>query len=112
MKKTEKKLEKSIINSLTTVCETAKIEVRGFEWLTHTVDYNNFPKSLMIYCIFDTEDDIRNAIDAGGTTLIIQLIKKEFSLLSINTSNIASNVLFKTEDGFKRTQANSRRTLH
>ncbi|MFT5282050.1 MAG: hypothetical protein ACI94Z_000877, partial [Yoonia sp.] len=45
MNKTVKKLEGNLVRALTSACEQAKVEVSGFEWLTHTTDYSNFPNS-------------------------------------------------------------------
>jgi hypothetical protein len=38
-------IERRLIATLTDACETAKTEIPGFDWLTHTVDYTAFPKA-------------------------------------------------------------------
>ena len=48
MRKTDKKIDKQIISALTEVCDSALKAFTGFEWLTHRVNYTNFPKSLKI----------------------------------------------------------------
>jgi len=48
MRKTDKKLDNQLIKLLTEVCETALEDFSGFQWLTHIVDYSNFPKSLKV----------------------------------------------------------------
>ncbi|WP_395339360.1 Fis family transcriptional regulator [Ningiella sp. W23] len=55
MRKSEKKLEKRLIKALTQVCEQAKFDLTGFQWLTHRADFSRFPQSLMVHCIFDTK---------------------------------------------------------
>ena len=57
--KTTKKLDNNICKALTVACESALHDFDGFSWLTHRVDYTNFPASLMITCVFETEDNIK-----------------------------------------------------
>ena len=102
MTKTEKKIEKSVIQELTRVCEIAKVDVDGFEWLTHTVDYEDFPRSLKVYCIFGSDMEIKQAIDSGKSELIHDLIRNEFELIDIVFKDISAHVVFDTECGFKR----------
>ncbi len=52
MKKNDKKREHQIIDALTRVCEAAKYDISGFAWLTHSVNYQHFPGSLTVTCVF------------------------------------------------------------
>lgn len=52
MGNSEKKMERAIVQALTKVCEQAKPKVAGFSWLTHEVDYQNFPESLQVTLVF------------------------------------------------------------
>jgi len=54
MKKTDKKMDNHIRRVLTDVCETSLTDISGFAWLTHTVNYAQFPQSLKVICVFDT----------------------------------------------------------
>ena len=56
MKKTDKALENTIVKVLTHVCEQSLKEINGFQWLTHLVNYKDFPRSLTVICIFETQD--------------------------------------------------------
>ena len=94
MKKTDKKREKSIVQGLTRVCEIAKNEVSGFEWLTHTIDYDDFPNSLMVNCIFTSDESIKQVIDSGQDEAIFKLIYDELVLIDINVKDISSRVTF------------------
>lgn len=47
-----------IVSCLTDVCESAKIDFPGFQWLTHLVDYQRFPQSLQVICVFENEDQL------------------------------------------------------
>ena len=58
MRKTDKKIDKQLRETLTQVCDTALKDYCGFEWLTHTVNYSDFPSSLHITCVFDTNEHL------------------------------------------------------
>jgi hypothetical protein len=100
MKKTDKKREKSIVQGLTRACEIIKNEVGSFEWLTHTIDYNDFPNSLMVHCIFTSDVGIKQVIDSGQDEIIFKLIYDEFVLIDINFKTISNRVTFDTKEGF------------
>ncbi|WP_287816905.1 hypothetical protein [Idiomarina sp.] len=57
MRKNDKKIEREIIRELTRVCEEAKFEHQGFTWLTHDVNYQRFPQSLMVTLVFNEQVD-------------------------------------------------------
>jgi hypothetical protein len=61
MKKSDKKLENTLLKALSEVCEQALDEIDGFKWLTHRVSYSNFPASLLISCNFQSKDDYLTA---------------------------------------------------
>ena len=94
MKKTDKKREKSIVQGLTQVCEITKNEVGGFEWLTHTIDYDDFPNSLMVHCIFTSNVSIKQVIHSGQDETIFKLICDELVLIDINFKDISNHVTF------------------
>ena len=97
MNKTDKKREKSIIQGLTRVCDITKNEIDGFEWLTHTIDYDYFPNSLMVHCIFTSDVSIKQVIDSGQDETIFKLICDELVLIDINFKDISSHVTFDTK---------------
>jgi hypothetical protein len=102
MKKTDKKREKSIVQGLTRVCDITKNEVGGFEWLTHTIDYDNFPNSLMVHCIFTSDMSIKQVIDSGQDETIFKLICDELALIDIHFKDISDHVALDTKYGFDR----------
>lgn len=58
-------LERQLVAAPTQACETAKAEIPGFEWLTHTVDYAAFPQSLRVTWVFDTRASQDRALASG-----------------------------------------------
>ncbi len=98
MKKTNKKTDNQIIKALTIVCETAKSDVNGFQWLTHFVNYNKFPDSLAVVCIFDTNAELIAAREQLKDQYISRLIKNELERIDIKVKNIRRHVSFDTEE--------------
>lgn len=94
MKKTDKKKDKQICQALTKACEMAKDEVPGFQWLTHLVNYNQFPESLSIICFFDTKTELEQARKQKKDQFIVGLIKSELEQINIRFKDINRHVSF------------------
>ncbi|WP_394494829.1 Fis family transcriptional regulator [Shewanella sp. ENK2] len=81
MKKSDKKIEKQIIQTLTEVCDRLLEQYPGFEWLTHTVNFNAFPTSLKVVCIFENDaqltDLVLNKEDVYIQNLIIHQLQQQ-----------------------------------
>ena len=97
-----KRLEKGIVKALILVCEQAKYDIAGFAWLTHTVDYSNFPASLCIICVFEQQSDIIFAQNSGLKSRLIDHIVEELQDVDITLSNALKNpetmISFDSED--------------
>ncbi len=86
-------IERELIRSLTTACETAKSEIVGFQWLTHEVDYEQFPQSLVVTWMFDSE-----AHKAGSDKArMLALTQAAFDDVGISVTRIAEHVAFAVE---------------
>ena len=101
MKKTDKKIDNSVRDALTEVCEIALNEVTGFEWITHFINYNHFPESLLVVCIFDTNNDLSNVLSTHKDDYLHKLIKEKLSAVGIHIKNIRRQVSFDTEEACK-----------
>ena len=101
MKKSDKKTENSIIVALTNVCEFALEEIDGFKWITHYVNYNDFPDSLSIVCVFEDTESLVAANKSGENKILISLIQDQLTSQNIMIKNIKSVVSFKTEEYIK-----------
>jgi len=97
MKKTDKKIDKQICQALTKACEMAKDEVPGFQWLTHLVNYNQFPESLSVICVFDTKAELEQARQHKKNQLIVGFIKSELEQINIRFKEINRHISFDTE---------------
>jgi hypothetical protein len=102
MKKTIKKLENNLVQALTGACEQAKVNIQGFDWLTHTADYANFPGSLHVRCIFDTEISLKAVQDSGRDIDMIKLIHTALLKAGILLKNPKQHITFDTEQACER----------
>ena len=103
MRKTDKKTENQLRIALTDVCEIALEEFTGFQWLTHLVNYADFPKSLKVACIFDTNDNLNNFTAANNHQKLNTLIQKKLLEIGININSINGQVSYDTEENCDKT---------
>lgn len=102
MTKTVKKLDSQVIKALTIACEAAKQQVKGFEWLTHTADYANFPSSLVVRCVFDREANLVAAKQNSQDQLFAKLIHAELLRAGVLLKTPKRHVIFDTEEACMR----------
>ena len=102
MKKSDKKLDKMLREALTKVCETALEEVAGFIWLTHFVNYNAFPGSLAVVCVFNTNSELSDARTEHKDSYLIGLIDKELASAGLKIRDIKQRVRFDTEENCQK----------
>lgn len=78
MRKSDKKLDNQICKTLTNVCETALEHIFGFQWLTHRINYQHFPASLIVTCVFTDQSDLDriqlNHEDSSLRNLIVEAL--------------------------------------
>ena len=102
MKKSDKKIEKALRDALTQVCETALGSVSGFVWLTHLVNFNAFPNSLKIVCVFEIDVDLSSAREAKQDEYLCRLITEELNEVNVSIKNLNQHILFDTEEACER----------
>jgi len=98
MTKTDKKTDKSVRLALTAVCEIALHEVVGFKWLTHFANYRQFPDSLSIVCVFDTDANLSSALSNHKDDYIVSLIEEKLISPAISIENMRQHVSFDSEE--------------
>lgn len=98
MRKSDKKTDNNIIKTLTNVCEIALDQVDGFKWLTHFVNYDNFPESLAVVCVFDTNSDLAKARVTKHDEFLISLIVESLLNEGIALRDARKAVTFDTEE--------------
>ena len=97
MKKTVKKLDNNVTKALTIVCNSAKQDIVGFEWLTHSANYSNFPASLVITCVLDKSDSLDVMLVSGQDIELRKQIQTQLLKAGILLKNVKHHVFFDTE---------------
>lgn len=97
MRKTDKKLDNQLRLVLTDVCETALKKINGFLWLTHLVNYSDFPQSLKIVCVFDTNERLADFMSSSRTGLE-SLIQVKLAEINIHLKKRANQISYDTEE--------------
>lgn len=92
--KTEKKIDNNIRLSLTAACDQFLEDIPGFKWLTHQANYTNFPASLMITCIFDTDDSFHHA----DKQKIYKVIQGKLLKIGVRFKSPEGQVMFDSEE--------------
>lgn len=90
-------IERELIRNLTEACETAKSEIVGFQWLTHDVNYERFPESLLVTWVFDGEVNKARALASADKARVLELTLAAFEKVGISVSRIADHVAFSIE---------------
>ena len=102
MRKTDKKLESTLIKALTEVCDEALETFDGFQWLTHFVNYSHFPDSLIVVCVFDTNEHLEKMYQEDTGDTFRHMVKSKLESIGIRLKNIHSHVKFDTEEACRK----------
>ena len=102
MKKSDKKLEHSLCVSLTQVCDIALDTVPGFEWITHLANYKQFPQSLSIICIFNTDAALQQALQSKQDVFLHSLIQDKLNAAGIKLKHLNKHIRFDSEQACAR----------
>lgn len=70
----------------------------GFVWLTHLANYHDFPSSLVIVCVFDTNEQLAKA-NVDGLRAIIQ---DKLASIDINLNDIRQHVRVDSEENCEK----------
>lgn len=98
MRKTDRKLENNIRIALTSVCEEALKQIHGFQWLTHFVNYEKFPSSLKVICIFDSNENLTVFNASEDKIVLIHLIQTQLKKIDIIFKHPQKQLHFDTEE--------------
>ena len=98
MRKTDKKIDNALRAALTEACDLALEKHAGFLWLTHFANYQDFPDSLSIVCIFDTNEQLSKA----NLKELCAIIKNKLTSIDIKIKNIQQHVIFDTEENCEK----------
>lgn len=97
LSKTNQKIDNNVCKALTIACESSLHEVAGFVWLTHRANYTNFPGSLVITCVFNTDEEIDAMKALQQDKIMIATIQKQLLKVGVVVKNINKSVRFDSE---------------
>ena len=98
MKKTDKTLESTIVTLLTKVCEQSLKSIDGFQWLTHWVNYKDFPRSLTVICVFETKDHVSKLLNSASHDDLLNLIIEALKSAAIELPNAQQQIQLDSEE--------------
>jgi hypothetical protein len=90
------RMERRLISTLTDACETAKTEIKGFTWLTHTADLSALAETLSVIWVFETLAD-RELAQVEAKVRIFELTAVALSEAGIELKLTDRNVRFDSE---------------
>jgi hypothetical protein len=102
MRKTDKKIDNKVRCVLTEVCEIALKDIDGFVWLTHLVSYSNFPSSLKVVCVFDTNDSLSVFMSQKMHITLNALIGSKLKEADVEVKNIMDHVFYDTQQNCEK----------
>lgn len=97
MRKSDKKLDNQIRKVLTTLCEETLKDLAGFSWVTHTVNYQKFPQSLQVACVFEDANALSHFKNSEQLDSTRSQIEDALKQIDINTAAIKECVIFVTK---------------
>jgi hypothetical protein len=96
------RIERRLVTTLTDACETAKGEIKGFTWLTHTTDLNALAQTLKVTWVFETLTDKKLA-QASAKARIFELTAIALLEANIDVKLSDQTVRFDSEEECQRT---------
>jgi hypothetical protein len=102
MRKTDKKIDNQLRLVLTDVCEMALKEIGGFQWLTHVVNYANFPNSLKVVCVFDTNTNLAFFMSHISKSELSCLIDQKLQQVGITLKNVGDHIVYDTQQNCEK----------
>ena len=101
-KREQAHIERRLVATLTEACETAKAQIIGFEWLTHEVDFDDFPSSLRVIWVFDTQANMDQALASGQGERMVELSATALSEADVPVRKVSAHVQFDSEEQCRR----------
>lgn len=97
MRKMDKPRERAIVAALTEVCEAEKQRNSEFAWISHRVNYQRFPDSLLLICAYRQPEHLARAISKGETQAISQQITQALAQRGISLTKPQRQLRFISE---------------
>ncbi|WP_394246536.1 Fis family transcriptional regulator [Vibrio profundi] len=102
MRKTDKKIDKQLRDTLTELCESTLKSFDGFLWVTHIVNFSNFPQSLKVVCVFETNQQLVNFTDSQDSKAFAQLMAQRLLQVGIQLKKVEKHLFFDSQENCDR----------
>lgn len=96
--KTQKKIDNNVRIALTDACEDFLQDISGFQWLTHQANYSDFPASLLVCCVFDTNENRQQANENGHSNVMRKLIQRKLLTIGVKLKSLQQQIIMDTEE--------------
>lgn len=97
MRKSDKKTDNQIRLFLTDICEDFMKDFNGFLWLTHEADYDNFPQSLRITFVFNSQAHLDGFLASHGYPQLVVKLEKQLNQMKVRFKRIQDQMAFTVE---------------
>ena len=97
MRKSDKKIDNQIRLALTDICENTLKSLEGFCFVTHTANFNDFPKSLSITCVFEDQQSLSQFLNSNQQVEINKQITHAVQNVGINFKLVKQLITYSTE---------------
>lgn len=94
MRKNDKKIDNKLRQALTEVCDYALQHSDGYQWITHSVNFEKFPESLIITCIFSDQQSAEHAQQQGT---LLNMIQQKLKDVAIDLHQSNKQIRFESE---------------
>jgi len=94
MRKRDKKIDNKLRQALTEVCDYALHHSDGYQWITHSVNFQKFPESLIITCMFSDQQSADHAQQKGE---LLTMIQKKLYNASVDFKQFSKQIRFESE---------------
>ena len=98
LSKTNQKIDNNVCKALTIACESSLHDITGFIWLTHRANYTNFPASLVVTCVFNTDAEVEAMKLQQQDEVLYLTIQKQLLKVGVVVKNIKQCVRFDSEE--------------
>ena len=98
MRKSDKKTDNELRKFLTSLCDSEFESIPDFSWLTHSVNYSNFPASLKIVCVFETNNGLNQFLNSQEAQGIVVKALNGINKLGIKLKNKDNVFVYDSEE--------------
>ena len=94
------KIRKAITEATPKVCK-----FQGVSHLSYTVEWNNFPASLIVTCFLNTNDELAHILATEQNMQLMKIIQLSLIKVGVKFRDVRKNVEFEVAKSEKKTES-------